>query len=167
MITPATGPFSRDEESSGIIAVSDIFGEGNYLLDVQAHYNIGNAELVEGGQVLLMNTNAATAELPDALNILAPKKLSTLSTPQALHTYLEASALSFADRGAYVGDPAYVNVPTKELLSPGFGAERSCLIDPAKASSTNPAKRGENTASPSLTRLMAAMSSSPVMVLVT
>ncbi|TCN37695.1 gamma-glutamyltranspeptidase/glutathione hydrolase [Kribbella orskensis] len=77
----------------------------------------------------------------EALNILAPKKLSTLSTPQALHTYLEASALSFADRGAYVGDPAYVNVPTKELLSPGFGAERSCLIDPAKAS-IKPLKAG-------------------------
>jgi gamma-glutamyltranspeptidase/glutathione hydrolase len=70
----------------------------------------------------------------EALNILAPQQLSKLSTPQALHTYLEASALAFADRNAYVGDPAYVNVPVKELLSPGFGAERSCLIDPAHAS---------------------------------
>ena len=69
----------------------------------------------------------------EALNILQPQKLDQLSTPQALHTYLEASALAFADRGAYVGDPAYVNVPTQELLSPGFGAERSCLIDPDKA----------------------------------
>jgi gamma-glutamyltranspeptidase/glutathione hydrolase len=70
----------------------------------------------------------------EALNILAPLNLSKQSTPQALHSYLEASALSFADRGKYVGDPAFVNVPQKELLSKGFGAERSCLIDPAKAS---------------------------------
>jgi gamma-glutamyltranspeptidase/glutathione hydrolase len=56
-----------------------------------------------------------------------------MTTPQALHTYLEASALAFADRGAYVGDPAFVNVPTKELLSAGFGKERSCLIDPDTA----------------------------------
>jgi gamma-glutamyltranspeptidase/glutathione hydrolase len=69
----------------------------------------------------------------EALNILAPLKLSKQTTPQALHSYLEASALSFADRAKYVGDPAFVNVPTKELLSPGFGLERSCLIDPAKA----------------------------------
>jgi gamma-glutamyltranspeptidase/glutathione hydrolase len=69
----------------------------------------------------------------EALNILAPWHLRQMSTPQALHTYLEASALAFADRGAYVGDPAFVNVPTKELLSRGFGAERSCLIDPDKA----------------------------------
>jgi gamma-glutamyltranspeptidase/glutathione hydrolase len=70
----------------------------------------------------------------EALNILAPLKLSKQSTPQALHSYLEASALAFADRGKYVGDPAFVDVPQKELLSKGFGAERSCLIDPAKAS---------------------------------
>ncbi|MFI5733707.1 gamma-glutamyltransferase [Kribbella sp. NPDC051587] len=70
----------------------------------------------------------------EALNILAPLHLSKQSTPQALHSYLEASALAFADRGAYVGDPAYVDVPQQELLSRGFGAERSCLIDPAKAS---------------------------------
>ncbi|TDU82591.1 gamma-glutamyltranspeptidase/glutathione hydrolase [Kribbella voronezhensis] len=69
----------------------------------------------------------------EALNILAPQHLSKMSTPQALHTYLESSALAFADRAAYVGDPAYVNVPVKELLSRGFGAERSCLIDPDHA----------------------------------
>ncbi|TCO21130.1 gamma-glutamyltranspeptidase/glutathione hydrolase [Kribbella steppae] len=66
----------------------------------------------------------------EALNILTPQHIGQMTTPQALHTYLEASALAFADRGAYVGDPAFVNVPTKELLSPGFGAERSCLIKP-------------------------------------
>jgi gamma-glutamyltranspeptidase/glutathione hydrolase len=70
----------------------------------------------------------------EALNILTPQHLKQMTTPQALHTYFEASALAFADRGAYVGDPAFVNVPTQELLSPGFGAERSCLIDPDKAS---------------------------------
>lgn len=43
-----------DEESSGVIDVSDILGEGWYLLDVQAHYPT-DAELVEGGQLLLMH----------------------------------------------------------------------------------------------------------------
>ncbi|MGC4943071.1 gamma-glutamyltransferase [Kribbella sp. DT2] len=77
----------------------------------------------------------------EALNILAPKKLSKLKTPDALHNYLEASALSFADRGAYVGDPKFVDVPTKQLLSKGFGAERSCQIDPKKAA-VKPVKPG-------------------------
>ena len=39
-----------------------------------------------------------------------------------LHHYLEATALAFADRGAYVGDPAYVDVPLKTLLSDKFAA---------------------------------------------
>ena len=46
---------TQDEESSGVIDISDILGNGWYLLDVQAHYNIGDTELVEGGQLLLMH----------------------------------------------------------------------------------------------------------------
>ncbi|MFI5697747.1 gamma-glutamyltransferase [Kribbella sp. NPDC051586] len=69
----------------------------------------------------------------EALNILQPLHLRQQSTTQYLHDYLEASALAFADRAAYVGDPAFVDVPTKELTSRGFGAERACQIDPAKA----------------------------------
>jgi gamma-glutamyltranspeptidase/glutathione hydrolase len=51
----------------------------------------------------------------------------------ALHLYLEASALAFADRNAYVGDPAYVQVPLAELLSDEYAAERACAIDPDAA----------------------------------
>ena len=51
---PATAPYNQDEESSGIIDVSSILGEGWYLLDVQAHYPIGG-ELVEGGQLLALH----------------------------------------------------------------------------------------------------------------
>jgi hypothetical protein len=43
---------TRDEESSGILPMDDILGEGWYLLDVQAHYSAGDTELVEGGQLL-------------------------------------------------------------------------------------------------------------------
>src|SRR3954463_3173428 len=66
----------------------------------------------------------------EALNILERFRLSSLSDVAALHRYLEASALAFADRNAYVGDPAYVQVPLAELLSDEFAAERACAIDP-------------------------------------
>ena len=69
----------------------------------------------------------------EALNILEPSNLSGMSTPGALHHYLEASALAFADRGKYVGDPAFVGVPTAALTDPMFGKERACQIDPLHA----------------------------------
>jgi hypothetical protein len=53
--TPGAPNFlTQDEESSGIIDVSEILGEGWFLLDVQAHYNIGDPELVEGGQLVAL-----------------------------------------------------------------------------------------------------------------
>ncbi|MCU1563949.1 MAG: gamma-glutamyltransferase [Arthrobacter sp.] len=69
----------------------------------------------------------------EALNILDTFNLSEMSAPGALHHYLEASALAFADRGKYVGDPAFVEVPTAALTDPRFGKERSCQIDPLHA----------------------------------
>jgi hypothetical protein len=51
----AAGFLTNDEESSGIIDVSDILGPGWFLLDVQAPYNIGDPELVAGGQLLALH----------------------------------------------------------------------------------------------------------------
>ncbi|WP_336714769.1 gamma-glutamyltransferase [Arthrobacter sp. USHLN218] len=69
----------------------------------------------------------------EALNMLDTFNLSGMSAPDALHHYLEASALAFADRGKYVGDPAFVDVPADELTDPVFGKERACRIDPQRA----------------------------------
>lgn len=69
----------------------------------------------------------------EALNILDTFNVSEMSTPDALHHYLEASALAFADRGKYLGDPAFVDVPTAALTDPLFGKERSCRINPKRA----------------------------------
>jgi len=69
----------------------------------------------------------------EALNVLEQFPLSSLPDAAALHLYLEASALAFADRNVYVGDPAYVQVPLAELLSDEFAAERACAIDPTAA----------------------------------
>jgi gamma-glutamyltranspeptidase/glutathione hydrolase len=60
---------------------------------------------------------------------------------QSLHLYLEATARAFADRGAYVGDPAYTDVPTETLLSQEFADARACTIDPNMAS-TRPVEPG-------------------------
>jgi gamma-glutamyltranspeptidase/glutathione hydrolase len=78
----------------------------------------------------------------EALNILESYRLGGgKRTGRSLHLYLEASARAFADRGAYVGDPKYVAVPTKTLLSQKFANTRRCTIDPKKAS-TRPVAAG-------------------------
>nr|WP_155852846.1 gamma-glutamyltransferase [Arthrobacter sp. H14] len=65
----------------------------------------------------------------ESLNILEGYDVGSMDDGAALHHYLEASALSFADRGAYLGDSAYVDVPLDDLLSDEFAAERACTID--------------------------------------
>lgn len=68
---PFTTPFTQDEESSGVVDVTSIFGNGHnsaFILDVQAHYNAATdpylngtttgvnvaPTVVEGGQLLLL-----------------------------------------------------------------------------------------------------------------
>ncbi|MDQ0773445.1 gamma-glutamyltranspeptidase/glutathione hydrolase [Streptomyces aurantiacus] len=64
----------------------------------------------------------------EALNILEKTDLSKASDVEYLHRYIEASRIAFADRGRWVGDPAFEDVPTKELLSQRFADSRECLI---------------------------------------
>jgi gamma-glutamyltranspeptidase/glutathione hydrolase len=70
----------------------------------------------------------------ESLNILENFEPSADDAGQALHLYLEATAHAFADRNAYVGDPAFVDVPTETLLSQEFADSRACEIDPEQAS---------------------------------
>ena len=69
----------------------------------------------------------------EALNILEAVGAPPADPVQALHHFLEASRLSFADRNRYVGDPEHIDVPLAELLSQGYANERACLIDPLTA----------------------------------
>ena len=78
----------------------------------------------------------------ESLNILEQSDMSKLDRTQALHRYLEASRLSFADRGRYIGDPRFVNVPQDALLSDKFAKQRACVIDPTKAL-TSPVAPGD------------------------
>jgi gamma-glutamyltranspeptidase/glutathione hydrolase len=66
----------------------------------------------------------------EALNILERSDLSPARTSQQryLHRFIEASRVAFADRGRWVGDPAFEDVPVKGLLSQRFADARACLI---------------------------------------
>jgi gamma-glutamyltranspeptidase/glutathione hydrolase len=63
----------------------------------------------------------------EALNIM--EELNASGLDELLHGYLESTAVAFADRGRYLGDPAYTPVPRRRLLDQTFAAERACEID--------------------------------------
>jgi len=68
----------------------------------------------------------------EALNILEQFDLSRMTVVEALHHYLEASALTYADRNRYVG----ADTPQRlidELLRDRYAAERACQISPTTA----------------------------------
>nr|WP_216904387.1 DUF839 domain-containing protein [Synechococcus sp. CCY 9618] len=96
---PPVAPFNQDEESSGVIDMSEILGAGTFLLNVQAHYAIPG-ELAEGGQLLLMRTNAASGQ-PLVTTV-------TASDP-------ENDPLSFAISGGEDADAFTIDASSGEL----------------------------------------------------
>jgi gamma-glutamyltranspeptidase/glutathione hydrolase len=52
---------------------------------------------------------------------------------QLVHLFAEASRLAYADRAAYIGDPAFVDVPVTGMLDKDYLASRAKLIDPKQA----------------------------------
>jgi gamma-glutamyltranspeptidase/glutathione hydrolase len=65
----------------------------------------------------------------EAFNILQQGKPPADKT-ETLYRYLEASRLAYADRNAYLGDPAFVENPVEGLLSDEYAAQRAALIPP-------------------------------------
>lgn len=56
------------------------------------------------------------------------------NTAPYLHAIIEALRLAFADGGWFVADPNMERVPSAELISTGYLAERAKLFDPNRAS---------------------------------
>ena len=68
------------------------------------------------------------------LGILESYNISAMrpNGPQALHLYTQASRLAYADRGLYMGDADFVDVPVAGLLDKTYLKKRAQLIHPFK-----------------------------------
>jgi gamma-glutamyltranspeptidase / glutathione hydrolase len=54
--------------------------------------------------------------------------------PDFVHTVTECAKLAYLDREAWYGDPDFVDVPMKTLLSPAYNDARRKLVDQSRAS---------------------------------
>lgn len=74
--------------------------------------------------------------------------------PMGWYLFAEGSRLMYADRDAYIGDPAFVSVPVDGLLDPSYQAARAKLIGDknSPATSTPGQPKGAQTRGPDATR---------------
>ncbi|NOU96892.1 hypothetical protein GC093_27255 [Paenibacillus sp. LMG 31456] len=100
---------------------------GNMALsDMQNYSTITNSPVkvnYRGYDVYgLPPSSSGGTTIGQALNILEGYPMSTLPRADALHYYLEASRYAFADRNAYLGDPATYSgaMPVTGMLSKGY-----------------------------------------------
>ena len=96
------------------------------LATYKVRYRRPAVGLYRGLQIVGMGPpSSGGSTIAEALNILERyPDLGTVPRDEALHRYLEASRLAFADRNAFLGDPFYVDVPLTGLLHQAFADTR-------------------------------------------
>ncbi|MBT2408403.1 MULTISPECIES: gamma-glutamyltransferase [unclassified Streptomyces] len=125
--TPPVDPAATRKVRSGDLTTADLRA---YETKRQAPTRVG----YRGLDVYSMApSSSGGTTVGEALNILERTDLGSLSEAQYLHRFIEASRISFADRGRWVGDPAFEQVPTRELLTQRYADSRACLIRPDRA----------------------------------
>jgi gamma-glutamyltranspeptidase/glutathione hydrolase len=124
--------FYRGEISDVIIEAMDGWFTSADLQRYQAVEREAILSEYRGYTVIGTPPNVAGTVVAEALNILDNFDLSETAgwqDPKAIHLMAEALKLASADRGPYVGDPDFYDVPLAGLLSEDYAAQRAALID--------------------------------------
>jgi gamma-glutamyltranspeptidase/glutathione hydrolase len=132
---PPLRPGSTRQVRPGVMELSDLAA---YKAIDRDPTRIGYRGLEVYGMAPPSSGGSTVGEI---LNILEGYDLGALPREQALHYYLEASRLAYADRGAFLADPGYVSVPLAQLLSDQFAAQRRAKI--AETAATSPVPPGD------------------------
>jgi gamma-glutamyltranspeptidase/glutathione hydrolase len=83
--------------------------------------------------------------LQQVLGMIEPYNIGKLKfqTPQSVQLLVEAERRAYADRGEYLGDPDFVKVPVKTLVSKKYLTERMKNYNSAKAGSSTTTMAGK------------------------
>src|SRR2546422_3030200 len=77
------------------------------------------------------------AEILNTMEGFGP--LPAFGSARLLHLQAEAMRRAYADRNAFLGDPDFVSLPLKRLVSKSYAAELRAAIDPGRATGTSSA----------------------------
>src|SRR5437773_1571247 len=88
-----------------------------------------------GYEVFELPPNGQGIATLQMLNVLEGFDLRAMgrSSPETLHTMIEAKKLAWADRAKFYADSEFVKIPLAGLLSKKYAVERRKLIDPNRA----------------------------------
>ncbi len=126
--------FYRGAIARQIVAFSDSH-EGYFSLkDLEDHHS----DWVEpvstqyrGYDVWELPPNGQGIAALQILNLIEPYDVRKMGRASAdwFHLFLEAKKLAFADRAKFYADPAFAELPVKELISKPYAAQRGKLLD--------------------------------------
>ena len=126
-----TGSMAREfaasvQKGGGLITTADLASyrveERTPLYGRYRGYDIITSPPPSSGGIVLL----------ESLNILSGYDLSKMGdrTPQQVHYLVEAYRRAYMDRGDYLGDPAFVSMPLRQMADPAYAAVWRRSIDP-------------------------------------
>jgi len=133
---PPTGPQADHSWTPGLLTARDIAAYRAVERD-PTHIRFDGSDIWSMGP-----PSSGGSTVGEILNILGGYPDLAADRTRALHLFIEASRLAYADRNAFVADPAQWDVPLAQLLSDDYAAQRRALIDETHAG-TSPALPGE------------------------
>ena len=123
---------------------------GRMTIDDLANYRAVEREPVRGTYrgydvVSMPPPSSGGAHIIEILNILEgfPIAEQGLNSAASLHDLAEAEKLAYADRAAWLGDPDFMKIPLKGLLSKAYAEHLRTLISPDRARPAADIRPGE------------------------
>ncbi|MFW6289213.1 MAG: gamma-glutamyltransferase family protein, partial [Spirochaetota bacterium] len=127
---PAQAILALHEKKGGLFTATDLANyRGRWETPYSSTWSVPGAD---GSEYAVYTHTGWTQGLvvPLALNILEHVDIQSLehNSPPYVHAVVQALDLALADREAYLGDPAFVDVPEEILLSNAYAESRSRLM---------------------------------------
>ncbi|MBI1802413.1 MAG: gamma-glutamyltransferase [Chloroflexi bacterium] len=114
--------------------------DGLITMDDLRNYRIHQREPLRGTYrgyevVSVGPTSSGGTHIIQMLNLLEPFDIAGMGfgTATGIHLLAEVLKMAFADRFAYLGDPAFIKLPTQGLISKAYAEQRRGEIDLERA----------------------------------